>query len=43
MDTLLAIEVSPRFEGSISRTLTAKFVEQWEAAVCTENLTRAYW
>jgi FMN-dependent NADH-azoreductase len=32
VDTLLAIEVSPRFEGSISRTLTAKFVEQWEAA-----------
>jgi FMN-dependent NADH-azoreductase len=32
VDTLLAIEVSPRFEGSISRTLTAKFVEQREAA-----------
>jgi FMN-dependent NADH-azoreductase len=31
VDTLLAIEVSPRFEGSIL-TLTAKFVEQWEAA-----------
>jgi FMN-dependent NADH-azoreductase len=32
VDTLLAIEVSPRFEGSISRTLTAKFVEQWKAS-----------
>jgi FMN-dependent NADH-azoreductase len=32
VDTLLAIEVSPRFEGSISRNLTAKFVEQREAA-----------
>jgi FMN-dependent NADH-azoreductase len=32
MSTLLTIEVSPRFEGSISRKLTALFVEKWRAA-----------
>jgi FMN-dependent NADH-azoreductase len=32
MPTLLAIEVSPRFGYSISRKLTAVFVEKWKAA-----------
>jgi FMN-dependent NADH-azoreductase len=32
MPTLLAIEVSPRFGYSISRKLTAVFVEEWKAA-----------
>ncbi|KQS03582.1 FMN-dependent NADH-azoreductase [Sphingomonas sp. Leaf357] len=31
MPTLLAIQVSPRPEGSISRTLTSLFVDQWQA------------
>lgn len=31
MPTLLAIEVSPRTESSVSRRLTAKFVETWQA------------
>src|SRR5699024_2304508 len=30
--TLLAIEVSPRSDHSISRKLTAEFVRQWKAA-----------
>jgi FMN-dependent NADH-azoreductase len=30
MPTLLAIEVSPRFENSTSRKLTAVFIEQWK-------------
>jgi FMN-dependent NADH-azoreductase len=32
MPTLLAIEVSPRYENSTSRKLTALFVEKWKAA-----------
>jgi len=32
MPTLLAVEVSPRFEHSTSRKLTAVFVEKWKAA-----------
>lgn len=32
MPTLLEIEVSPRLERSVSRTLTARFVEHWKAA-----------
>lgn len=32
MPTLLVIEVSPRFEHSTSRKLTAVFVEQWRGA-----------
>ncbi|NYF80603.1 FMN-dependent NADH-azoreductase [Granulicella arctica] len=32
MSTLLAIEVSPRFSSSVSRKLTATFVEEWKAA-----------
>ena len=31
MPTLLAIESSPRGERSVSRTLTAKFIEGWKA------------
>ena len=31
MTTLLAIEVSPRFDYSVSRKLTAQFVEKWKA------------
>ena len=31
MTTLLTIEVSPRFEYSVSRKLTAQFVEKWKA------------
>ena len=29
---LLAIEVSPRFENSISRMLTVRFIEHWKTA-----------
>ena len=32
MPSLLAIESSPRGDRSVSRTLTAKFVEDWKAA-----------
>ena len=32
MPTLLAVDVSPRFDRSTSRKLTAVFVEQWKAA-----------
>ena len=32
MPTLLAIGVSPRYDGSISRKLTATFVAEWKAA-----------
>jgi FMN-dependent NADH-azoreductase len=32
MSTLLAIEVSPRLENSVSRKLTAKFIEHWKNA-----------
>jgi FMN-dependent NADH-azoreductase len=32
VSTLLAIEVSPRFDYSVSRKLTATFVEEWKAA-----------
>ena len=32
MPTLLAIDVSPRFDRSTSRKLTAVFVERWKAA-----------
>ena len=32
MPSLLAIEVSPRFESSTSRKLTALFIEQWRSA-----------
>ena len=32
MPTLLAIQVSPRFDASISRKLTALFTEEWLAA-----------
>ena len=32
MPTLLAIGVSPRYDDSISRKLTATFVDEWEAA-----------
>src|SRR5262245_2306846 len=32
MPKLLAIEVSPRFDRSTSRKLTAVFIEQWKAA-----------
>jgi FMN-dependent NADH-azoreductase len=32
MPTLLAVEVSPRFEHSTSRKLTTVFVEKWRAA-----------
>lgn len=32
MSTLLAIEVSPRFDYSTSRKLTAVFIENWKAA-----------
>jgi FMN-dependent NADH-azoreductase len=32
VSTLLAIEVSPRFEYSVSRRLTSNFVERWKAA-----------
>ncbi len=32
MPNLLAIQVSPRFDGSISRSLTTLFVEEWQAA-----------
>jgi FMN-dependent NADH-azoreductase len=32
MPSLLAIQVSPRFDGSISRNLTSLFIEQWQAA-----------
>lgn len=32
MPSLLAIQVSPRFDGSISRKLTDLFVDQWQAA-----------
>ena len=32
MPTLLAIEVSPRFDRSTSRKLTAVFVDKWKAA-----------
>ena len=31
MSNLLAIQVSPRPEGSISRTLTSLFIDQWQA------------
>ncbi len=30
MTTLLAIEVSPRFDYSVSRKLTAQFIEKWK-------------
>ena len=30
MKTLLVVEVSPRFEFSVSGNLTARFVEQWK-------------
>ena len=30
MKTLLVVEVSPRLEFSVSRSLTARFVEQWK-------------
>lgn len=30
MSTLLAIEVSPRFDYSVSRKLTTKFIEEWK-------------
>jgi FMN-dependent NADH-azoreductase len=30
MKTLLVVEVSPRLEFSVSRNLTARFVEQWK-------------
>ena len=30
MPTLLAIEVSPRFDYSVSRKLTSKFIEDWK-------------
>src|SRR5258708_35995062 len=30
MKTLLVVEVSPRREFSVSRNLTARFVEQWK-------------
>lgn len=32
MSKLLVVEVSPRFESSVSRALTADFVEKWQAA-----------
>ena len=32
MPTLLSIEVSPRFDRSTSRKLTAVFVQKWKAA-----------
>lgn len=32
MSNLLAIQVSPRFDGSISRKLTRLFVDEWQAA-----------
>jgi hypothetical protein len=32
MKTLLVVEVSPRLEFSVSRKLTARFVEQWKRA-----------
>ena len=32
MTTLLVIEVSPRNGGSVSRNLTAQFVEKWKVA-----------
>lgn len=32
MKKLLVLQVSPRFDGSISRTLTALFVDKWRAA-----------
>jgi putative oxidoreductase len=31
MKTLLVVEVSPRLEFSVSRNLTARFVEQWKS------------
>ena len=31
MTSLLAIEVSPRFDYSVSRKLTAQFIEKWKA------------
>ncbi len=31
MTSLLAIEVSPRFDHSVSRRLTARFIEKWTA------------
>ncbi len=45
MPSLLAIQVSPRFESSTSRKLTALFVEQWRTAhpdgrVVTRDLAR---
>ena len=46
MSNLLAIQVSPRFDGSISRKLTTLFVEQWQAthpggSVVVRDLTRS--
>ena len=47
MPNLLAIEVSPRFEFSTSRKLTAAFVEKWKAAhpggtVVTRDLMKTH-
>lgn len=47
MPTLLVIEVSPRFDYSTSRKLTAVFVEKWKAAnpggaVVVRDLVKTY-
>ena len=45
MTSLLAIEVSPRFDYSVSRKLTAQFIEKWKAdhpgaSVVTRDLAK---